>query len=547
MSASAQRHRRAVPDERLLEPAMDDWTGKDLLVHMAWWHDHSVRVIEGLERPPSRTTPTIPRTAPTRSTSGRTESTWTIHRNLRGGCSTSHSLSRLLAALEPVTDDELFIDDRWPWLDGEALVETVLWDSSRHYEEHRDQLEPLRAEGPHASGSARAPTAGSVSTPSVPLPRRIAPRPHAPRLRAGRPDSRVWGLPRAPRLRRAPDRLRGGPDAPGGAGRELREGRKVPHGSGRTASPLVGCPEGDALLEVVAFEVKHVAPAARISVSLGPVPAACRNRIRLKPQRRFRLAKEPSAAEPQQRARASDHAPSDHDAARAGGVRSPEGLVVVPAAVLLGVLRVQRPRRHPLSQSTKRGRLHRQRRRRAPRSNPRDTSTGQGLCSSCWQPLASSSANANRCDDLRSNHPQSDAVQSKSVPQTDARSGSVTRFRDTGARREPAPHGEPGRLIPQLWWCLSRGSAGSLRPCLRWRTVGTVRCTGRALRRYQTKPARALRRNPGGAMELKHKAPEVTFLGAHDQPDFGTLYVTFYPGEKVIELRISTGVPVPMA
>jgi len=43
--------------------------------------------------------------------------------------------------------------------------------------------------------------------------------------------------------------------------------------------------------------------------------------------------------------------------------------------------------------------------------------------------------------------------------------------------------------------------------------------------------------NPGGAIELKHKAPEVTFLGAHDQPDFGTLYVTFYPGETVIELR----------
>jgi 7-cyano-7-deazaguanine reductase len=43
--------------------------------------------------------------------------------------------------------------------------------------------------------------------------------------------------------------------------------------------------------------------------------------------------------------------------------------------------------------------------------------------------------------------------------------------------------------------------------------------------------------NPGGAIELKHKAPEVTFLGAHDQPDFGTLYVTFYPSETVIELK----------
>jgi 7-cyano-7-deazaguanine reductase len=43
--------------------------------------------------------------------------------------------------------------------------------------------------------------------------------------------------------------------------------------------------------------------------------------------------------------------------------------------------------------------------------------------------------------------------------------------------------------------------------------------------------------NPGGAMELKHKAPEVTFLGAREQPDFGTLYVTFYPRDRVIELK----------
>jgi 7-cyano-7-deazaguanine reductase len=41
----------------------------------------------------------------------------------------------------------------------------------------------------------------------------------------------------------------------------------------------------------------------------------------------------------------------------------------------------------------------------------------------------------------------------------------------------------------------------------------------------------------GGAMELKHKAPEVTFLGADQQPDFATLYVTFYPTDTVIELK----------
>ncbi len=55
----------------------------------------------------------------------------------------NESFTRLLAPLEPVTDEELFAADRWPWLGGEALVETILWDSSRHYDAHREHLERL--------------------------------------------------------------------------------------------------------------------------------------------------------------------------------------------------------------------------------------------------------------------------------------------------------------------------------------------------------------------------------------------------------------------
>ena len=44
--------------------------------------------------------------------------------------------------------------------------------------------------------------------------------------------------------------------------------------------------------------------------------------------------------------------------------------------------------------------------------------------------------------------------------------------------------------------------------------------------------------NPSkGAYEVKIKIPECTFLGVHDQPDFSTLYITFYPKKKVIELK----------
>jgi len=44
--------------------------------------------------------------------------------------------------------------------------------------------------------------------------------------------------------------------------------------------------------------------------------------------------------------------------------------------------------------------------------------------------------------------------------------------------------------------------------------------------------------NPSGqAYEVKIKIPEFTFLGVKEQPDFAVIYLTFYPGKNVIELR----------
>jgi hypothetical protein len=137
--ASAIEH---VPDERLLESVMDGWTGKDLLAHMAWWHGHSARVIEGLRAGHEP----YDATDPANSTDAVNERTLREHVNDLPEMTRrafNESFTRLLATLEPITDEELFADDRWPWLDGEALVETILWDSSRHYDAHREQLERL--------------------------------------------------------------------------------------------------------------------------------------------------------------------------------------------------------------------------------------------------------------------------------------------------------------------------------------------------------------------------------------------------------------------
>ena len=39
------------------------------------------------------------------------------------------------------------------------------------------------------------------------------------------------------------------------------------------------------------------------------------------------------------------------------------------------------------------------------------------------------------------------------------------------------------------------------------------------------------------AYEIKMKVPELTFEGVRGQPDFAHLYLTFYPSDKIIELK----------
>lgn len=39
------------------------------------------------------------------------------------------------------------------------------------------------------------------------------------------------------------------------------------------------------------------------------------------------------------------------------------------------------------------------------------------------------------------------------------------------------------------------------------------------------------------AYEIKLKIPECTFLGVQEQPDFAVIYMSFYPKDKIIELK----------
>lgn len=131
-----------IPDDRLLEPAMGDWTAKDLLAHITWWHDHSARVAVALHtgRDP------YDREDPANEVDARNERVHAEHRDDPPEVARrelAESFRRLLDALAPLSGEDLLSADRWPWLDGQPLQETILWDSSRHYRDHFDHLERL--------------------------------------------------------------------------------------------------------------------------------------------------------------------------------------------------------------------------------------------------------------------------------------------------------------------------------------------------------------------------------------------------------------------
>jgi hypothetical protein len=94
------------------------------------------------------------------------------------------------------------------------------------------------------------------------------------------------------------------------------------------------------LLKIGAFNAKHIAagrPDECVTRSVPPLAGIVGREAQLT----LRLSGEPGpGVEPQQRVRSSDLSAGDHDTAGIAGCDRPEGLVVVPAAVLLGIHRV---------------------------------------------------------------------------------------------------------------------------------------------------------------------------------------------------------------
>jgi hypothetical protein len=132
---------RSLDDTALETPAsgMEGWSRKDVVAHVAWWSDHSAQVIEALragrEPYPRDEQPGIDELNARILDDHRDDTPDAVRR------SEADAFSRLVAAVEAASDEDLFTVARFAWIGrDEPLAEMVEWDSTRHYPDHLAQL-----------------------------------------------------------------------------------------------------------------------------------------------------------------------------------------------------------------------------------------------------------------------------------------------------------------------------------------------------------------------------------------------------------------------
>ncbi len=130
----------ALSDDALLAeaPGMPDWTRKDVLAHIEWWHRHSTAVLAGLRtgvdpHPSEADEWNIDAHNARVLADNRSRSA----AHVRAG--EAASFEELVSAVEAATDHELFGEGLQPWF-GQAAAGMVAGDTWDHYPEHVPHL-----------------------------------------------------------------------------------------------------------------------------------------------------------------------------------------------------------------------------------------------------------------------------------------------------------------------------------------------------------------------------------------------------------------------
>lgn len=121
-------------------PGMPGWTRKDVVAHVAWWSDHSARIVDALlagREPYDRRAPFDVDALNARILAeGRGR---TLAEVLDGE---AEAFRRVVAAVETASEADLFETGRHGWLTDGTLADVVEGNTSGHWPEHVPHLSP---------------------------------------------------------------------------------------------------------------------------------------------------------------------------------------------------------------------------------------------------------------------------------------------------------------------------------------------------------------------------------------------------------------------
>jgi hypothetical protein len=122
-------------DRSMIDRIDDEWTRKDVVAHLAGWEKRFVDLLERLRRGD------WPDEAPETDELNARMYALDRDRGLQDVRFLEEAAwARFLAAVESMTDEELFDPRHYGWTQGDPLVEWVTANAHEHIDEHLEQL-----------------------------------------------------------------------------------------------------------------------------------------------------------------------------------------------------------------------------------------------------------------------------------------------------------------------------------------------------------------------------------------------------------------------
>lgn len=130
-------------EAQLTEPgASDDWSIKDILVHLATWQGRAAQALEAAKRgeqpqfdTPINTPEEMNRFNDATFAANRARSLAEVEQDFRT------SYQRLFASVEALGEADLFEPGHFAWMEGDALWKKAEGDTFGHYDEHAPPIE----------------------------------------------------------------------------------------------------------------------------------------------------------------------------------------------------------------------------------------------------------------------------------------------------------------------------------------------------------------------------------------------------------------------